>query len=389
MSGDGRYITREKKILHQLQRTANSKLLPAALSPLREGLMCTSLQRHVKERKVANRLAELSMSEQPNPWRQVRWSDIKYTKDNLLGEGGFGAVYQSTLAEHKGVRNWPATQLAIKELSNLSDEAKDMFLVEMDILVNTYHPCICTIVAYDISPYRYAMVYYSRSLDKVFDEANRGVEPVWEDSENRKWQWNKNRCKCAFGIAAGLCYIHQQEIIHMDMKPENVMLDEQMRPKLVDFGLAIERPTEENAHKGGTPAYMAPEMFDGCRPTPACDVFAFGLIMYEILSGKQLPWVAELFRVCMADPATPPQKRLFICGKAITDPESRPELPEGEFPDAWRDIITRCWDVDPEKRPTMAEICQIMAAEEGFLLPEEDEDEFREYVAEVLPTLGL
>ena len=83
------------------------------------------------------------------------------------------------------------------------------------------------------------------------------------------------------------------------------------------------------------------------------------------------------------------QRAMEALAESIQDPKRRPNLPEGEFPEAWRDIITRCWDVDPEKRPTMAEVCQIMAAEEGFLLDEENVDEFREYVEEVLPTLNL
>ena len=166
-----------------------------------------------------------------------------------------------------------------------------------------------------------------------------------------------------------------------------------MRPKLVDFGLSLDRPTEEDMEARGTPAYMAPEMFgEHFHATAACDVFAFGLIMYELLSGKQLPWLSEIYKLYQDNPGDPNNKKraMFICGSDIPNPECRPELDEGVFPEGWRAIITRCWDVDPEKRPTMAEICQMMAAEEGgFLLDQENADEFRKYVDEVLPTLNL
>ena len=334
------------------------------------------------------------MAELENPWRQVTWRDIpKYDNSKPFARGSFSKLFRATLPAawtySRDVQRWPATELAIKELDHRSEQTEDMFRTEIDILDNTYHPCIGTIVAYDTTSYRYAMVYYNCSLRKVLKDDRKGLYPVWRDSEGTEWSWNENRCKCAFGIAAGLCYLHQKGIIHMGMSPENVMLDEQMRPKLVDFILALDRPTEEDILRRGIPAYMAPEMFcEGCHAYEACDVFAFGLIMYEILSGKQLPWVSEIYELCQDNPSNA-ERAMFICGRDITNPKCRPELNEYVFPEGWRDIITRCWDVDPRKRPTMAEICQMMADEKDFLLDEENPDEFRKYVEEVLPTLDL
>ena len=196
-------------------------------------------------------------------------------KQDIESDGFGGKLY---LGRSRDGEQWVIHEMLLGK----GEEMEIIFRRGLEILLRLCHPCIEQLVARDSAHGRYATLYYSHSLDKVLEEDRKGLVPQWEDSEKKEWNWWQSRCKCAFGIAAGLCYMHQKGIMHMNLKPANVMLDEQMRPKIVDFALSLDHPVDKEIGMYGTPAYMAPEMFEECRPTPACDVFAFGLIMYEI-----------------------------------------------------------------------------------------------------------
>ena len=114
-----------------------------------------------------------------------------------------------------------------------------------------------------------------------------------------------NRMKLLTGMAAGLSHIHEQGFIHLDFKPENVVVGRDCVPKIVDFDLAIPRPSEPKRVRklSGTPQYLAPEQIMREPVDERADIFAYGIVAYEVLTGKK-PITGNTFEEVMAKYAT-------------------------------------------------------------------------------------
>ncbi|XP_028202039.1 serine/threonine/tyrosine-protein kinase HT1-like [Glycine soja] len=142
----------------------------------------------------------------------------------------------------------------------------------------------------------------------------------------------------ALDIARGMEYIHAQGIIHRDLKPENVLVDGEIRLKIADFGIACEASKCDSLR--GTYRWMAPEMIKGKRYGRKVDVYSFGLILWELVSGT-VPF----------EGLSPIQVAV-----AVADRNSRPIIPS-HCPHVLSGLIKQCWELKPEKRP---EFCQIV-----------------------------
>lgn len=139
-------------------------------------------------------------------------------------------------------------------------------------------------------------------------------------------------------LCLGLSAAHEQGVLHRDLKPANVMIDGRGRVRISDFGLAIRAPEGRSTDVAGTPAFMAPEQFDG-EATPASDVYALGLVLYQMFVGEAAfsgGSVAEIARRHRDD--RPPQPRDRV-------PEIDPQLEE---------LILRCLEKEPAARPSTA-----------------------------------
>jgi serine/threonine-protein kinase len=149
-------------------------------------------------------------------------------------------------------------------------------------------------------------------------------------------------------VAAALAAAHAEHVVHRDIKPGNIMLTP-AGAKVLDFGIAAAVGTNDYDPHGpvmGTPAYVAPERFDGSPASAATDMFALGTLLYQCLSGH-LPWRAE----------TPTQ---LIYAQRYEVPEPLPEI-EGLAPEVI-DLCSRCLDRDPDHRPT-ALVAALLLAE--------------------------
>lgn len=124
--------------------------------------------------------------------------------------------------------------------------------------------------------------YYSNgSLKSILDEEMDGRSIA---------SWNDTRKLIViYGIASAMAYLHSKKIIHRDLKPDNVLMDDYLFPIIADFGLAknIEKDIQSSLKMKGTIKYMAPEVLGKYEYTEKCDVFAFSLIMYEIMSSRE------------------------------------------------------------------------------------------------------
>jgi serine/threonine-protein kinase len=141
-------------------------------------------------------------------------------------------------------------------------------------------------------------------------------------------------------LCAGLAAAHQSGVLHRDLKPSNVMLDGKGRARITDFGLAVALEDAVRERPAGTPGYMAPELFDGGRVTVQSDVYALGLVLYEIFTGKRAfdaPNLAELHRRQSEPDPTPPSNLVRNLDPVIER------------------AILRCLDRDPAQRPRTAQ----------------------------------
>nr|WP_296066566.1 serine/threonine-protein kinase [uncultured Actinoplanes sp.] len=149
-------------------------------------------------------------------------------------------------------------------------------------------------------------------------------------------------------VAAALAAAHAEHVVHRDVKPGNIMLTP-AGAKVLDFGIAAAVGTMDFDPDGpvmGTPAYVAPERFDGCPASPATDMFGLGTLLYQCLSGR-LPWRAE----------TPTE---LVHKERYVDPDPLPPI-DGVAPEVL-DLCRSCLDRDPRRRPT-ALVAALLLAE--------------------------
>ncbi|PKI46383.1 hypothetical protein CRG98_033221 [Punica granatum] len=195
-----------------------------------------------------------------------------------LGEGSFGTVYQGQFA--------CGLSVAVKVLKGSSEKKiEEQFLAEVSTIGRTHHINLVQLYGFCFDRDIRALVYeymQNGSLDRLLFRQDKNIE--WEVLFN-----------IAVGTAKGIAYLHedcQHRIIHYDIKPENILLDENFCPKVADFGLA-ELSSREKTHwtpnggLRGTPGYAAPEMWAPFRITQKCDVYSFGMLLFEILGKRR------------------------------------------------------------------------------------------------------
>ncbi|XP_013591328.1 PREDICTED: receptor-like serine/threonine-protein kinase SD1-6 isoform X1 [Brassica oleracea var. oleracea] len=201
-----------------------------------------------------------------------------FSDGNKLGKGGFGIVYKGMLPDGK--------EIAVKRLSKKSLQGTSEFKNEVRLIARLQHLNLVRLLRCCVDKGEKMLIYEyleNLSLDShLFDKIRRS---------NLSWQ---KRFDIANGIARGLLYLHQDSrfrVIHRDLKASNVLLDKNMTPKISDFGMARifgREETEANTRKVvGTYGYMSPEYaMDGIFSMKS-DVFSFGVLLLEIISGKK------------------------------------------------------------------------------------------------------
>ncbi|MDX1388759.1 MAG: serine/threonine-protein kinase, partial [Acidobacteriota bacterium] len=240
----------------------------------------------------------------------------------LLGRGGMGEVYRADdlkLGQPVALKFLPAD--LEKDPTRL-----ERFLNEVRIARQVSHPNVCRV--YDVAEtgeqHFISMEYIDgEDLASLLRRIGRLPE--------------ERAVKLARQICAGLAAAHQRGILHRDLKPANVMIDGRGHARITDFGLAgLAESFADDDIRAGTPAYMAPEQLDGREVTVRSDLYALGLVLYELFTGEQaFPTGSATQRKRARSTSTPP------------DPSS---LVKGLDPAIER-ILLRCLDADPRKRP--------------------------------------
>uniref|UniRef100_R7W466 non-specific serine/threonine protein kinase n=1 Tax=Aegilops tauschii TaxID=37682 RepID=R7W466_AEGTA len=206
-------------------------------------------------------------------YAQIKKATMNFS--DKIGEGGFGSVFRGTMPG--------STAIAVKDLKVLG-QAEKQFRTEVQTLGMIQHSNLVRLLGFCVKGKRRLLVYEcmpNGSLDAHLFSEKSGL-----------LSWNV-RCQIALGIAKGLAYLHEECedcIIHCDIKPENILLDAEFCPKIADFGMAKLLGREFNSALTtirGTMGYLAPEWISGLPITKKADVYSFGIVLFEIISGRR------------------------------------------------------------------------------------------------------
>ncbi|PON86052.1 Serine/threonine protein kinase [Trema orientale] len=272
-------------------------------------------------------------------------------QEDVVGSGGFGTVYRMVMND--------CGTFAVKRIDRSREGSDQVFERELEILGSIKHINLVNLRGYCRLPTSKLLIYdylAMGSLDDVLHE---------HGTEDQSLNWS-DRLKIALGSARGLSYLHHDcspKIVHRDIKSSNILLDENLEPHVSDFGLA-KLLVDEDAHVttvvAGTFGYLAPEYLQSGRATEKSDVYSFGVLLLELVTGKRptdpsfvkrglnvVGWMNTLLK----------ENRLEdIVDKRCKDADA-------ETVEAILEVAGRCTDANPDDRPSMNEVFQLLEQE--------------------------
>lgn len=206
-----------------------------------------------------------------------------FSQDNILGRGGFGTVYKGEL--HDG------TKIAVKRMESgvMGNKGLNEFKSEIAVLTKVRHRNLVSLLGYCLDGNERILVYEYMPQGPVSQHLFE-----WKEHNLQPLEW-KRRLSIALDVARGVEYLHslaQQTFIHRDLKPSNILLGDDMKAKVADFGLVRLAPADGKCvsietRLAGTFGYLAPEYAVTGRVTTKADVFSFGVILMELVTGRR------------------------------------------------------------------------------------------------------
>lgn len=278
----------------------------------------------------------------------------KYEKNKLIGKGGCGEVY---LIKEKDT----GKEFAAKVIT-MSHNSSQIIKNGISIMMGSNNPTIIKIRGYSSSDFEkkanttIIMDYYpNKSLSNIIRMVKQHQAP--EEYTDTKRQM------ILIGIARGMKYLHDRNIVHLDLSPDNILMDEELNPVITDFDFSqILKVGQKSTSSffGGKTIYMAPEVIKKEPYDFKADVYSFGIIMYEVIT--------DHFPYPDLEDNTITKDQLEA---KIINEDYRPKIDIRPIKQSLKDLVTRCWDKDPSKRPTFKELFEK-------LCPPVDNDEIDE-----------
>ncbi|RLN00785.1 proline-rich receptor-like protein kinase PERK8 [Panicum miliaceum] len=274
-----------------------------------------------------------------------------FSAHKLLGEGGFGSVYKGRLPD--------GTDVAIKRLKDDGGQGEREFQAEVEIISRVHHRHLVSLVGYCISNNQRLLVYDFVPNNTLHYHLHGSGMPVLE--------WS-TRIKIAVGAARGIAYLHEDchpRIIHRDIKSSNILLDNNFEAKVADFGLArlaLDAVTHVTTRVMGTFGYMAPEYASSGKLTERSDVFSFGVVLLELITGrKPVDASRPLGDESLVEWARPLLSRALDTGnlEGLVDPRLEKKLNEAEM---FRMIeaAAACIRHSASRRPRMSQVVRVL-----------------------------
>ncbi|GKV21904.1 hypothetical protein SLEP1_g31833 [Rubroshorea leprosula] len=295
-----------------------------------------------------------------------------FKSDTLLGEGGFGRVFKGWVNEKtlQPSKTGSGMLVAIKKLSPESMQGLEEWRSEVNFLGRLSHPNLVKLLGYCTEDKELLLVYEFMargSLENHLFRRNPNIEPL-------SWEL---RLKIAIGAAKGLAFLHtsDKKVIYRDFKASNILLDGNYNAKISDFGLAKLGPSAGESHVTtrvmGTYGYAAPEYIATGHLYVKSDVYGFGVVLLEIMTGlRALDTRRPNGQQNLVDwhkPSLSHKRKL----KSIMDPRI-----EGQYSPkaAWQsaELTLKCLEPDPRKRPSMKEVVEALERIEALKVKRKD-----------------
>lgn len=336
--GDNKHLNKEEEVIKLKQeviRLRKQLLLQSGQILLNSNLNDSELDSSAYDEMVEKHLAgkkkhyASSMMETERQFRndfEIKYKDLKF--DKRISEGGYGIVFKG---------RWMSTTVAIKEIKKeiIEQDKLEEFKNECAVMEVIRHPNIVMFLGACTKP---------PHLCIILEYCSKGS--LWSCLHDMsiKISWEFKR-KIALDIAKGVLYLHNQNppILHRDLKSLNILLDHACTAKLADFGWTRIK-AKVMTSKIGTYQWMAPEVIAGFKYTEKADVFSFGVILWELATRKPPYYGIDGTEV----------------SKKVIKEDMRPKINEKDCPKPFLDLMSSCWDRNPEKRPFFDEVIEAL-----------------------------
>lgn len=285
--------------------------------------------------------------------RELEAAANGFGDENVIGVGGYGIVYLGVLEDN--------TQIAIKNLLNNRGQAEKEFKVEVEAIGRVRHKNLVRLLGY-CAEGAYRMLVY-----EYVDNGNLEQWLHGDVGSSSPLTW-EIRMNIILGTAKGLTYLHEglePKVVHRDIKSSNILLDKQWNPKVSDFGLAKLLGSERSyvtTRVMGTFGYVAPEYASTGMLNERSDVYSFGILIMEIISGR-IP----------VDYSRPPGEVNLVewlktmvgnrNSEAVLDPKM-PKMPTSRALKRALLVALRCVDADAQKRPKMGHVINMLEVDD-------------------------
>ncbi|CAN6444470.1 unnamed protein product [Victoria cruziana] len=290
--------------------------------------------------------------------KQIKAATNNFDYTKKIGEGGFGSVYKGHLSD--------GTVIAVKQLSSKSKQGSHEFITELGMISALQHPNLVKLYGCCTEGKQLLLVY------EYMDNNSLAIALFGPEEKRLKLNWPTRR-KICIGIARGLAYLHEEstlKIVHRDIKSTNVLLDKNLNAKISDFGLAKLHEDEKShisTRIAGTYGYMAPEYAMRGHLSYKADVYSFGIVALEIVSGQNNVSCKHLEEgAYLLDWASILQQRGNLLD--LVDPDLDSDYSKEEAL-TMLNVALLCTNSSPTFRPKMSKVVNMLEGREPVQAP--------------------